>query len=72
MSMLESAKKSVETLTGLWRPAKNDLASITRKRKPHIFAFKDDGKTPNNPRFPMILYRSPVHFPSNLDPAAIF
>ncbi|MGE3866759.1 MAG: cupin, partial [Hyphomonadaceae bacterium] len=49
-----------------------EAASLVRPRKPNLFAFADDGETPNNPRCPLILYRSPVRLPEDADPAAVF
>jgi len=43
-----------------------------RARKAQAFHFRDDGETPNNPRFPLIWYRSPVALAPAYDPAAIF
>jgi uncharacterized protein YjlB len=70
MPLLEDAKKTLEKATGIGRPAPKDIN--IRKRKANAFAFDDDGETPNNPRFPLIHYRSPVILDSAFDPAAIF
>ena len=43
-----------------------------RDRKAKTFQFKDDGVVPNDPHWPLIVYRSVVNLPTNLDPAAIF
>lgn len=72
MALLEDAKRTVEKITGLKRPAAEDLASLTQSRKAHPLRFKDDGETPNNARLPMIVYRSPVKLTDSYDPAAIF
>jgi uncharacterized protein YjlB len=71
MPILEDAKRMVERLTGLARPARRDLSKLTRARKAHLFCFSDDGKTPNNPKLPLVLYRTPVTLVAGLDPAAI-
>jgi uncharacterized protein YjlB len=72
MPLLESAKRTIELVTGYGRPAPKELAALTQSRKPHLLRFRDDGETPNNPRYPMVLYRSPVKLPARYDPAAIF
>jgi hypothetical protein len=54
MPLLEDAKRSIERVTGLGRPARKDLALLIQSRKPHLLRFKDDGETPNNARCPMI------------------
>jgi uncharacterized protein YjlB len=71
MPTLEDAKRAGERITGWGRPRRRDLPDFTRKRKPHLFRFEDDGETPNNPHWPMVLYRSPVVLTSRYDPAAI-
>jgi uncharacterized protein YjlB len=72
MPILEDAKHAVENATGFGRPRRSELASLARKRKPHLFRFRDDGETPNNPNFPLIVYRSPVLLRDGFDAAAIF
>jgi uncharacterized protein YjlB len=41
-------------------------------RNPERIMFADDGETPNNPTFPLVLYRAAVPLPAGADPAAIF
>jgi len=72
MPILEDAKRTIEGVTGYGRPDTADLGTLTRERKAHLLHFKDDGKTPNNSRLAMILYRSPVRLPDRYDPAAVF
>lgn len=66
--VMEDIKAAGEKLTGIGRPAHVTV----RSRKPHLFRFTDDGRTPNNPRFPLTLYRSPVRVQDASDPAALF
>ena len=61
---------SSERATGLGRPS--PAALMPRPRKTHAFRFSDDGQTPNNSHFPLILYRSPVRLICGIDPAALF
>lgn len=72
MPILEDVKRTIERVTGYGRPARLAISSLLRARKPNHFRFRDDGKTPNNPRFPLILYRSPISLDPAYDPAAIF
>jgi uncharacterized protein YjlB len=72
MLLLEEAKRTIERITGYARPTRAELAFLRRSRKPHLLRLKDDGETPNNPRCPMIHYRSPVKLPERFDSAAIF
>ena len=43
-----------------------------RERKPQAYRFKDDGLIPDDPKWPLIIYKSPVRLPEALDPAAVF
>jgi uncharacterized protein YjlB len=72
MPLLEDAKRTIELVTGLGRPIPKDLALLTQSRKPRLLRFKDDGETPNNSHYPMILYRSPVKMRRRFDVAAVF
>ncbi|HEY2871219.1 MAG TPA: cupin domain-containing protein [Reyranella sp.] len=49
-------------MSGAARP---DLTS------PQLYRFEDDGKTPNNPRLPLILYRNVLQAPAGGDRAAV-
>jgi uncharacterized protein YjlB len=71
MTVLESAKTLAERVTGLRRPSALDLKSLCRTRKPTTFRFRDDGFVPNNPRWPLIVYRGAVRLPQSFDPAAV-
>ena len=68
--MKEDIKKVVETLTGIGKPEIRELK--LRERKPSTFKFKSDEETPNNSRYPLVVYRSPVALDPKFDPAAIF
>jgi uncharacterized protein YjlB len=72
MPFVEDAKKIAERLTGWKRPGELDLAGLVQKRKAHGYSFEDDGLVPNHPRWPLIIYRTPVRLPEELDPAAVF
>jgi uncharacterized protein YjlB len=72
VSVLEGAKKLAEKMTGIGRPARAGLGKLVRARTPTALVFADDGKTPNNPGCPLLLYRDVVLFRKGLDPAAIF
>lgn len=72
MSLLENVKKTIEYVAGFVRPSPNNLALLTQPRKPHLSHFEDDGETPNNAHFPLILYRTPVKIRHHADAAAVF
>jgi uncharacterized protein YjlB len=60
------AKKLVEQ-----KPNPSALRRMVRPREPLSLPFADDGIVPNNPRFPLLLYRGAVGFRSVLDPATV-
>jgi len=61
------AKKLVEE-----RPDPARLRALIRSRKPLAVKFSDDGIIPNNPRFPVIVYRAAVKLSDKaLDPAVV-
>jgi uncharacterized protein YjlB len=71
LALLEDIKRIAEKATGWARPAERELGGLLRARKPGTFRFKDDGIIPNHPRWPLIVYRTPVRLPASLDPAAV-
>lgn len=70
MPFLEDIKHLAETVTGYRRPAPGDIG--LRSRKAHAFRFRDDGRTPNNPNLPLVIYRTPIELRADFDPAAVF
>ena len=70
MPILEDAKNLIEKISGVGRPKPQGIAALVRTRKPNVFYFKDDGETPNNPKWPLIFYRSAIALPEEYDPAA--
>ena len=72
MALLEDVKKVAEKVTGWARPGGRDLGELIRRRKAHGFRFADDGLIPNNPKWPLLLYRNVVRLPRAFDPAAVF
>jgi uncharacterized protein YjlB len=72
MTLLEDIKKSAERISGWRRPSADDLSSLLQPSRPVTLRFRDDGFIPNNPRWPLLVYRSAVRFPRSLDPAAVW
>lgn len=68
--MREDVKHLIEVITGIARPKRGEV--LPRLRKPHLHYLKDDGETPNNPRFPFIHYKAAVPLNKKYDPAAVF
>jgi len=71
MPLLEDAKRVFEKVTGYARPKRRDLSALVKPRKPLLFRFKDDGRTPNS-RLPLVVYRGAVVLDDDFDPAAVF
>jgi uncharacterized protein YjlB len=71
MALLEDLKKSTERITGWQRPAAEQVSALLRRCKRGMFRFRDDGRIPNHPRWPVIIYWNVVHLPRTLDPAAV-
>jgi uncharacterized protein YjlB len=71
MTTLQDAKAKIEQATGIWRPAKKDLAAALRAVRPASFLFEDAGAIPNNPKLPLVLYKRALKFANKFDPAAV-
>ena len=71
MPLTEQIKKVAETVTGIGRLSADDLAELVNRRTPRLYRFEDDGKTPNNPRLPLVHYRDVLRGRRGLDPAAL-
>lgn len=70
--LLEDIKRTAERATGIARPTAAQAKTLVRDRKANAHMFKDDGITPNHPRWPLIHYRGVVKLDDAFDPAAIF
>src|SRR3954468_7277449 len=68
----ETAKRTLERLTGIGRPSRREAAAHVRKRKAWPSRFADDGLVPNNPKLPFVHYRHAVNVKDAADPAAVF
>jgi uncharacterized protein YjlB len=54
------------------QPARGRLRTIVRPREPLSVMFSDDGIIPNNPRFPILIYRRVMRFSGDqFDPAVM-
>jgi uncharacterized protein YjlB len=72
MYLLETLKKTFETMTGAGRPSHTSLEANVAPRTPRTTMFRDDGDIPNNPELPFIHYLGAVALPERGDPAAVF
>ena len=71
MALLENLKKSTERITGWQRSSAEQVAALVHRSKRATFRFRDDGKVPNHPRWPVLIYWGVVRLPQKLDPAAV-
>jgi uncharacterized protein YjlB len=72
MTLLEDVKKAAERLTGWRRPSATEIGALLRAPKCVTFRFADDGRVPNHPHWPFVVFRKAVRLPRALDPAAVF
>jgi uncharacterized protein YjlB len=72
MISIQDVKGALERVTGLGRPTQIQVKSAVRPRHANGFKFSDDGVIPNNPKLPLIVYRTPVRLKGDFDPAALF
>jgi hypothetical protein len=71
-SLVEDLKKYAERVTGWRRPSKLERTELAELRKSTTLRFKSDGTIPNNPYWPLLIYRVALELPKHLDPAAVF
>lgn len=60
------ARKLIEA-----KPDNAIMRKALQKPKPRTMMFADDGIVPNNPRWPLVIYRKAVAFPGRIDQAAL-
>jgi uncharacterized protein YjlB len=72
MTIVESAKKAFEDLTGRGKPSAKEAKAAVREVEPKTFMFADDGAVPNNPELPFLVYGRAVALDPAYDPAAVF
>lgn len=71
IALLEELKKSTERITGWQRPSAEQVATLLRRSKRGAFHFRDDGRIPNHPRWPVLIYWGVVQLPRAFDRAAV-
>src|SRR5262249_54879135 len=71
MSVKETLKKTVETVTGMAKPSSREARDAVKRVAPETILFSDDGTTPNNPTLPFIYYPGAVQLSQAQDPAAV-
>jgi uncharacterized protein YjlB len=72
MQVLEILKRSIDQVTDIGKRSSASLRRFLRQRRAHTALFRDDGAVPNNPKLPLVYYRSPVRLSDAADPAAVF
>lgn len=71
MPIAEGLKRAVEKLTGIARPRRRTMSGLARPQPPEILRLREDGRTPNNPKLPLVVYRAAVRFGEGCDPATV-
>ena len=66
-----SCRRSTERITGWQRPSAEQVATLLRRSKRGAFHFRDDGRIPNHPRWPVLIYWGVVQLPRAFDRAAV-
>ena len=61
----------MERMTGGQRLSSDRIGGLLRRNKRGMFRFRGDGRIPNHPRWPVIVYWNAIQLPRTLDPAAI-
>jgi uncharacterized protein YjlB len=72
MFILETLKRTFEQVTGRGRPSGAQVRNRVIRRRPKTFLFRDNGRIPNNPALPFIVYRTALRLETAADPAAVF
>jgi uncharacterized protein YjlB len=72
MFVLESLKRRFEQVTGHAVPSARQARNRVIRRRAKMVRFRDDGRIPNNPDLPLVLYRTAVRLAGAPDPAAVF
>jgi len=70
MYVTETLKRVYERVTG-HRPSTRQARAAVIRRRVKTFQFRDDGKIPNNPDVPVLLYTQVVDLARAGDPAAL-
>jgi uncharacterized protein YjlB len=71
MAIVRQLKRAITKLTALGEPATRTVEPPRVRRAPQAFRLREQGRTPNNPRLPLVIYRNAVRFGKGNDPAAV-
>jgi hypothetical protein len=71
MDVIEPIKRVAEKATGIGVPAIEEAIACVSPCRPLRMKFRDDGYIPNNPKFPLLLFRKALRFNGKHDPAAV-
>jgi uncharacterized protein YjlB len=72
MPIVETIKQKIEQATGIGTPSRDAVVAALREVEVKTFRFADDGKTPNHPAWPFLVYPQAVRLDAASDPAAMF
>jgi len=71
MAVADGLKRIVGKLAGLAGPRRPHAGRLARRSRPELVRLRDDGRTPNNPRLPLVVYRNAIRFDKAYDRAAV-
>jgi uncharacterized protein YjlB len=72
MPIVETIKQKFEQATGIGQPSADEIVRALREVEVKPFRFGDDGRVPNHPQWPMLVYPQAVRLGDAGDPAALF
>jgi uncharacterized protein YjlB len=72
MPIIETAKQKLEQMTGIGTPSRDAIVAALREVEMKTFIFADDGRVPNHPSWPFLVYPQAVRLDDASDPAAMF
>jgi len=71
MAVMQELKRIVQKLGGIAGPRREPMRRVAPPARPELLRLRDDGRTPNNPRLPLVIYRHAVRFDKARDRAAV-
>jgi len=72
MAVVQELKRIVQRLGGFAGPRREPVRRLAPPSRRELLRLRDDGRTPNNPKLPLVIYRRAVRFDKAYDPAAVF
>jgi uncharacterized protein YjlB len=71
MAIVEGLKRAIGKLANIARPKPRDPKQLARPQSLEAVRLREDGRTPNNAKLPLVIYRHAVRFDGAHDPAVV-